>query len=116
MGQGVKKTIADPAEIFRVDFPAPVRDQILAEARKHMAMLAPALAEMAFSQLPPEIKTPENRKAMEQGARATVALETSPVPALAGTIRILRAWITKLEIDDGPIPGTTKILIAYRKM
>ena len=111
----MKMIIHDPSDIFRRGFPSAVRDQILAEARKHMAALAPQLAAMAFSQIPPELRTFQNKQSMSEAAQATVELKTFPLDALAGTIQILRAWIARLELDDGPTFGTTKIMITYKE-
>lgn len=107
------RAVADPAEIFRPDFPAEMRDRILTEARRHMADLAPKLAKMTFSQFPPELQTTANKKAVIQGAKSAVALETRSPQDLVGTIKILRAWIVKLELVDED--GGTRIRIAYRK-
>ncbi len=106
----MKTTITDPAEIFAAGFPTHIRDTIIFEARKHLAPLATEVARQTFAQLPCELKTPGNKEAMEKAAKETVALKTTPEE----TIRILRAWVVKLEIDD-EVAGKTKVSIAYRK-
>jgi len=111
----MRQVISDPAEIFAKSFPPYLREQILTEARKHLVELVPELAEKSFAQLPVAIQTRSNRTAMELAARETVKLRAHPPETLAGTIRILRAWIVKLEITDGPTPGSTKAVVAYRK-
>lgn len=80
-----------------------------------MSALAPTLAEVAFSQLPPTLQTPENKQGITEAAQETVELKTYPAAALSSTLQILRAWITGLILEDGPTPGTTRILISYRK-
>jgi hypothetical protein len=110
----VKRVVADPAEIFARGFPAEIREEILAEARDHMAPLATALARLSFSELPFDLQTSENERAMAEAAKEIVKLSVKRAD-LEGTIQILRAWIVKLEIDDGATYGTTKITIAYKK-
>ena len=97
----MKRVIADPASIFDRGFPASVRDEILKEARRHMAGLSEAVAQNAIDGLPAWQQTPENARSMLKAAKTIVRLGTGPSD-LDGTKKILRAWIVRLETEVEP--------------